>query len=321
MRKNTSLLRNKPLGHLGALLFFGILAYGLYMSASKMNYVWQWNAIPKYFFFLDEKVITAEYDGVLVKENGQIILKNTAEDADLSENTIIEQHYELMVAVGETFYEDEDIARFSEYQAGPIMVGLWVTLQISFLAAILSFLIGSLVALMRISGVVTLEDIASLYISVIRGTPLLVQIFLFYFIVANLLSIERFWAGVLSLSIFFGAYSAEIIRGAIESVDTEQYEASKSLGMNYVQTMYYIILPQAFRRALPALTGEQIALIKDSSLVSVISITDLTKVGREIVANTFSAFETWIIIACVYLSITFLIHIAGRKIEEKLKLP
>lgn len=101
--------------------------------------------------------------------------------------------------------------------------------------------------------------------------------------------------------------------------DRGQYEAAKSLGMNYVQTMIYIIMPQALKRALPTLVGEMIALVKDSSLVSVISITDLTKVGREIVANTFSPFETWLIIAAMYFSITFLLSLLGHKIEMKMK--
>ena len=121
------------------------------------------------------------------------------------------------------------------------------------------------------------------------------------------------------MGLFFGAYIAEVLRGAIQSIDKGQYEAAKSLGMNYTQTMVYIIMPQALKRALPTLVGEMIALVKDSSLVSVISITDLTKVGREIVANTFSPFETWLIIAAVYFSITFLLSVLGHKIETKMK--
>lgn len=171
---------------------------------------------------------------------------------------------------------------------------------------------------MRLSSFQFLKDIATVYVTVIRGTPLLVQIFLFYFIVANIFELESFIAGVLSLGIFFGAYMAEILRGAIQSIDKGQLEASKSLGMTNFQAMRYIILPQAFKRALPTLVGEMIALIKDSSLVSVISITDLTKVGKEIVANTFSAFETWIVIALVYLTITSILSYIGHVLEKKL---
>jgi polar amino acid transport system permease protein len=157
------------------------------------------------------------------------------------------------------------------------------------------------------------------YITVIRGTPLLVQIFIFYFIVATIFDIPRFYAGVVSLGIFYGAYLAEVLRGAIQSIDKGQYEAAKSLGMGSVTTMRYIIMPQALKRALPALVGEVIALVKDSSLVSVISITDLTKVGREIVANTFSPFETWIIVALIYFAITFSLSIVGHRIEKRMR--
>ena len=113
---------------------------------------------------------------------------------------------------------------------------------------------------------------------------------------------------------------AEVLRGAIQSIDKGRIEAANSLGISKFQAMRYIILPQAFKRALPTLVGEMIALVKDSSLVSVISITDLTKVGREIVSNTFSPFETWIVIALVYLTITSTMSFIGHKLEQKMAL-
>ena len=201
---------------------------------------------------------------------------------------------------------------------GPVLSGLWVTLKISFFAMILTLVLGIIVALMKLSSMVFLRDIATVYITIVRGTPLLVQIFLFYFIVANIFELERFVAGILSLGIFFGAYMAEILRGAIQSIDKGQLEAAKSLGISNFQAMRYIILPQAFKRALPTLVGETIALVKDSSLVSVISITDLTKVGKEIVANTFSPFETWIVIALLYLCITSSLSYIGHRIEKNM---
>ncbi len=201
---------------------------------------------------------------------------------------------------------------------GPLLKGLLVTLKISGFSAVLAFSIGILLAFMRLSKFQFLKDIAIVYITIIRGTPLLVQIFIFYFIVATIFDLERFLAGGLSLGIFFGAYIAEVIRGAIQSIDKGQYEAAKSLGMNYFQTMTFIVMPQALKRALPTLVGEMIALVKDSSLVSIISITDLTKVGREIVANTFSPFETWIIIAGMYFSITAVLAWVGGIWEKKM---
>ena len=183
-----------------------------------------------------------------------------------------------------------------------------------------TFIIGLIVAIMRLSGISALDYIASFYIKVIRGTPLLVQLFIFYFIIATIFNLPRFWAGVMSLSIFYGAYIAEILRGAIQSIEKGQHEAAKSLGLNSFQRMYYIILPQALRKALPALVGELISLIKDSSLVSIISITDLTKVGREIVANTFSPFETWLTVAALYLMLTSILSFIGHRLEKKMKL-
>ena len=220
--------------------------------------------------------------------------------------------------VGEDVYEGDVIASKSETKAGPILSGLWMTLKISFFAMILTLIIGIVVALMKLSSMIFLKDIATVYITIVRGTPLLVQIFLFYFIVANIFELERFVAGVLSLGIFFGAYMAEILRGAIQSIDKGQLEAAKSLGISNFQAMRHIILPQAFKRALPTLVGETIALVKDSSLVSVISITDLTKVGKEIVANTFSPFETWIIIALLYLCITSVLSYIGHVLEKRM---
>ena len=197
--------------------------------------------------------------------------------------------------------------------------GLIVTLKISALSAILSLSIGTILAFMRISEYDFLQYIATVYITIIRGTPLLVQIFIFYFIIATIFELERFLAGAISLGLFFGAYIAEVLRGAIQSVDKGQYEAAKSLGINYLQTMRLIIMPQALKRALPTLVGEMIALVKDSSLVSVISITDLTKVGREIVANTFSPFETWLVVATMYFAITSILSLLGHKIEKSMK--
>jgi polar amino acid transport system permease protein len=163
-----------------------------------------------------------------------------------------------------------------------------------------------------------LAYISFVYITIIRGTPLLVQIFLFYFIVANIFNLDRTVAGFLSLGIFYGAYMAEVLRGAIQSIDKGQQEAATSLGISYFQAMKHIIMPQALKRALPTLIGEVISLVKDSSLVSIIAITDLTKVGREIVANTFSPFETWIVIALVYLSLTSVLSYLGHKLEQKM---
>lgn len=315
-KRHQSLAQNKNLGHFIALMFYVVIGYFLYLAASNMNYVWKWSSIPQYFVYTENKVVEAPADGELILEDNIYYVKT--EDDKIKLN--LDNSYQISYEIGENVYEGDYIAKKSEKKVGPVLEGLWVTLKISFFAAILTFIIGIVVALMKLSSYQFLKDIATVYITIVRGTPLLVQIFLFYFIVANIFELDRFFAGVLALGIFFGAYMAEVLRGAIQSIDKGQLEAANSLGISKYQAMRYIILPQAFKRALPTLVGEMIALVKDSSLVSVISITDLTKVGREIVSNTFSPFETWIVVALVYLTITSTMSYMGHKLEKKMAL-
>ena len=313
-KKHQSLAQNKNLGHLIALCFYIAVGYFLYIAASNMNYIWKWNSIPDYFVYTETKTVEAPANGKLIVQDGIYYLENSDERVKLN----LDASYKFSYVLGEDVYEGDYIATKSQKKTGPILNGLWVTLKISFFAAILTFIIGTIVAFMKLSSYQFLKDIATVYITIVRGTPLLVQIFLFYFIVANIFELDRFVAGVLALGIFFGAYMAEILRGAIQSIDKGQLEAANSLGISKFQAMRHIILPQAFKRALPTLVGEMIALVKDSSLVSVISITDLTKVGKEIVANTFSPFETWIVIALVYLSITSVLSYIGHRLEKNM---
>ena len=313
-KKHQSLAQNKNVGHFIALCFYIAVGYFLYIAASNMNYIWKWNSIPDYFVYTETKTVEAPANGKLIVQDGIYYLENSDDRVKLN----LDSSYKFSYELGEDVYEGDYIATKSQQKTGPILNGLWVTLKISFFAAILTFILGTIVAFMKLSSYQFLKDIATVYITIVRGTPLLVQIFLFYFIVANIFELDRFVAGVLALGIFFGAYMAEILRGAIQSIDKGQLEAANSLGISKFQAMRYIILPQAFKRALPTLVGEMIALIKDSSLVSVISITDLTKVGKEIVANTFSPFETWIVIALVYLSITSVLSYVGHKLEKRM---
>ena len=314
-RKQQPILENKIFGHIVAVVFFILLGYSLFIASSNMNYIWKWNSVPKYFAYQQDVTIQAPFDGKVSLNNGSIEVRGEDGTKDFK----ISKNYKILVDNNEDVYEDDDLATYTTWREGPILNGLFVTLKISGVALVIAFILASFLAFMRISNYQFLKDIATFYIAVIRGTPLLVQIFIFYFIIATIFSIERFYAGAISLGLFYGAYIAEVLRGAIQSIDKGQTEAAKSLGMNYVQTMGSIIMPQAFKRALPTLIGEMIALVKDSSLVSVISITDLTKVGREIVANTFSPFETWLVVATIYFAITFTLSIIGRKLENRMK--
>ena len=314
-KQHKPLLKDKRFGHIVAGLFFVFIGYSFFMAASNMNYIWKWTSVPKYFAYEKVTNVTAPFDGVVsVKEN-----KITIQGSEDSKVIEIQSGYTIKVSSGDDVFEGDALANETSWTAGPLIVGLGVTLKISAFSAIIALFIGTLIAFMRMSSYQFLNDIGAVYVAVIRGTPLLVQIFIFYFIVATIFELERFFAGALSLGIFFGGYIAEVLRGAIQSIDPGQHEAAKSLGMNYFQTMRIIIMPQAFKRALPTLVGEMIALVKDSSLVSVISITDLTKVGREVVANTFSPFETWLIVAGMYFCITFILSYIGHRLEVKLK--
>ncbi|MBL0687808.1 MAG: amino acid ABC transporter permease [Sulfurospirillum sp.] len=310
-----SILKNRTFGHIVATFFYVVVVYFLFNAASNMNYIWKWTSVPQYFVYEKITAIEAPFDGIVeIKKNGTVLLSNHEESIELE----IPSNYNITIDSGDELFEYDEVAKSSSWAMGPLLKGLLVTIKISGFAAILAFSIGILLAFMRLSSYQFLKDIATVYITIIRGTPLLVQIFIFYFIIATIFELERFLAGGLSLGIFFGAYIAEVLRGAIQSIDKGQYEAAKSLGMNYFETMAFIIMPQALKRALPTLVGEMIALVKDSSLVSIISITDLTKVGREIVANTFSPFETWIIIAGMYFCITALLAYIGGRWEKKM---
>ena len=187
---------------------------------------------------------------------------------------------------------------------GPLMEGLIVTLRICFWSLLLAALFGLVTALLRMSYSFVGRALARGYLEMIRNTPLLVQLFFIYFVLAPVLGIGRFTAGVLALSLFEGAYASEIFRAGIVSIDKGQWEACHSLGLSVLQTYRYIILPQAIRRIFPPLTSQAVSLIKDSALVSTVAIYDLTMQGQVIISETFLTFEIWFTVAAIYLILT-----------------
>jgi polar amino acid transport system permease protein len=190
---------------------------------------------------------------------------------------------------------------------GPLLRGLWVTLEITTVSLVLATLIGLGTALLRLSGSLFGRGLALCYVESIRNTPLLVHIFFLYFVMAPILDIGRFATAVLALSLFEGAYAAEIFRAGIVSLAAGQWEAAYSLGLSRLQCYRTVILPQAVRRVLPPLTSQAISLIKDSALVSTIAVYDLTMEGRTIIAETFLTFEIWFTVAAIYLALTLLL--------------
>ena len=201
-----------------------------------------------------------------------------------------------------------------------LLQGAVVTLWLTAASVSVGFLIGSFMGIMASGVNKPLKIISTVYINIIRGTPLLVQIFLVYFGIPPLLGISMpsNVAAILALSLNSGAYVGEIVRGGIVSVDKGQYEAAFSLGMNRKFTMLHVIFPQAFRRIVPMLGNEFIAMLKDSSLVAVISMEELLRKGQLAVSRTFRPFEIYIVITFMYLIMTYGISVLVKWSERRL---
>jgi polar amino acid transport system permease protein len=202
---------------------------------------------------------------------------------------------------------------------GPLVRGLIVTLQIAGISMVLSVAFGLLTAALRMSGSIAGRTLAVVYLEAIRNTPLLVQLFLFYFVIAPIFGVDRFWAGVLCLSFFEGSFASEIIRGGIQAVERGQFEAAEAVGLTRLDKYLYIVVPQALPLILPPLTGLLISLIKHSAIVSVIAVSELTTQGLNIISDTFMAFEVWFLVAGMYLALTVSLSLAVGAFEMRLK--
>ncbi len=227
-----------------------------------------------------------------------------------------------------------------------LLDGVAVTLSLTVVSFAFILLIGLIGGLGRLSKNPIINGIATLYVEIIRGIPLMVQLLYIWFALPQLLDLigyklkgiaslagvgqwfidlklSPFVAAVTGLSICYGAYMSEIFRAGIESIPKGQMEAARSLGMSYFQAMRYVILPQAFRVILPPVGNEFVALLKDSSLVSVLAVSDLTRRGREYMARTFESLETWTMVALIYLFLTLffsrLVRIMEKRVEFEVK--
>lgn len=203
---------------------------------------------------------------------------------------------------------------------GTLMKGLWVTLGIAAWCIVLTLLVGLVTALLRMSSSVAGSALATFYLEVIRNTPLLVQLYLFYFVISPILGIDRFWTGVLCLTFYEGSFVAEVIRAGIQSVARGQWEAADAVGLTRRDTYRYVILPQAVPLMLPPLTGQIINLIKHSAIVSVIAVADLTTEGRNLIADTFMSFEVWFTVAAIYLVITVTLSVFVSYLEHRVRI-
>jgi polar amino acid transport system permease protein len=198
------------------------------------------------------------------------------------------------------------------------LLGFAMTLVISVFSLLLSVCLGLLVGIGSRSRVLFLRYLARGYVELIRGTPLLVQILIFFYVVANAMGVQnRYVVGVVIMAIFSGAYVSEIFRAGIDSVGETQLESALSLGLTKAQTYRYVILPQVTRRILPPLAGQLASLIKDSSLLSIIAVKEFTLAAREINSATFSTLESFIPLAVGYLVLTLPISVLSKHLERK----
>lgn len=221
--------------------------------------------------------------------------------------------------------------------------GVWTTIYVSFVAYILAILLGLVWTLMRVSKVRLLQEIASFFVEIIRGIPMLVLLYFIFFVGAPLLVSLVNWLGgpliragmvqelnirqidytvraIMALTVGYSAFISEIFRAGIESIEKEQREAAQTEGANYWQTMRFILLPQAIRNVLPALGNEFIAMLKDSALVSVLGVQDITQLSKVYSASTFQFFEAYSIAALLYLVMTLGLALLVRWLEQNLKI-
>ena len=199
-----------------------------------------------------------------------------------------------------------------------LMDGVVITFEVTIISIVCACIIGLITGLGRVSKNKAINLVASTYVEIIRGIPLLVQLFYIYYALGRLLNVHDLTAAVIAMSVCYGAYMGEVFRAGITAIDKGQTEAARSLGFNTKQTMFLVILPQAWRTILPPVGNEFIALLKDTSLVSILAVSDLLRRGREFSSETFLYFETFTMVALIYLVITLLLSKGVGIMEARL---
>ncbi|MGF7184185.1 polar amino acid transport system permease protein [Desulfitispora alkaliphila] len=194
----------------------------------------------------------------------------------------------------------------------------WMTMKITAAAILVGMVFGLIAAFMKISKYWPLRLVANIYITIIRGTPILLQLFIIYYGLAEVVALDAFPSAVIAFGAHNGAYIAEIFRGAIQSIEKGQMEAARSLGMTHFQAMRRVILPQAFKRAVPPLGNQFIIALKDSSLASTIAVRELLLQSRQMGASAFSYMEFLIIAGAYYLILTSIFSVIVNRIEKRL---
>ena len=336
MKTSTGLSRVNPLTYKLSMAGFiiGVIVFiSLFSIATKaIDYTWRWYKIPSYFYGTTSYDVRARIQGNLAAittkdKTISIVVKNNSE----VETYTMPESGTMLVSIGDNIYTGDIIAQYKKTGIGLLTKGILITLEASIYASIIGILIGIIGGIARISSNPALKWTSIVYIELIRGSPLLVQIFIWYFVFATIINgvlttiglheISALWYGIAALSFFAGAYVTEIVRAGIESINIGQIEASRSLGMNSSQCMYHIVLPQALRRILPPLAGQFISLIKDSSLLGIIAVRELTKATREGITTSLQPYEFWFVCAFLYLILTFTLSMFVQYLERRMETP
>ncbi|MCD4675736.1 MAG: ABC transporter permease subunit [Desulfobacula sp.] len=305
-----------------------LLVGAVYYATSTVDYIWRWYKVPKYFMYIEDVTIYADSNGEVkeIKANGDkfdVIITD-----DLGDHTYTVPKGSFDLDEGDFTSPGDKIAEYKGgWKPGLLAIGLWITLKISLISTILGISLGIIGGVARVSDTPILKWSAITYVEIIRGSPLLVQIMIAYFVLGTTINkilmmnglpkLDPEWYGIAALSVFTGAYVVEIVRAGIGAIHTGQVEAARSAGMTYFQCMYHIVLPQALKTILPPLAGQFINLIKDSSLLGMISIRELTKATREGITTSLQTFELWILCAILYLIMTFTLSMCVQYLERR----
>ena len=313
-----------------AIFFASIIAILtlLIVATAKIDYVWRINRMPRYFASQDTIEIKNDLMGAVTQITQQGDQATIVIKGDDGEKSYTVPTGDIRVDEGDFAYPGDTLATYQKWGTGILTQGMWITLKVSIYSIFFGIILGLVGGIARISTNPALKWSAITYVELIRGSPLLVQIFIWYFVLATLVNellrksgiaeIPALWYGIAALACFTGAYTTEIVRAGIQSIHRGQIEAARSLGMSNAQSLRHIILPQAMRRILPPLAGQFISLIKDSSLLGIIAIRELTKATREAITTSLQPYEFWFVCAILYLVLTFTLSMFVQYLERRM---
>lgn len=286
---------------------FPVLAYGIQQGSG--------------FRLVGDPELGGEYGFAVNKgQNPELIEKFNAGLANLQSSGEYDEIVDTYLAGGEETTQATDIFSVAVKYWPALMEGLWLTILATLVALVAAFILGIVFGFGRISKFAPFRWVATAYVFVFRGTPILVQAFFVFFAIPQLIpeiTFNPFVAGAITLSLNTGAYMTEIIRGGIQAVDPGQNEASRSLGLGHWKTMQKVVLPQAFRIMIPSFVNQGIITLKDTSLISVIGLAELTFVSRQIIASTYLSAQVLTIVAVIYFVVITLLTLLANRLERK----